>query len=106
MTHEPGRVFGLGEVSEVNFVNVLRAAFTCTDPKSPKKTDDLTVFFALLVSSCVKGARRMLMKLTPDVDGKCDVMKCESNDENESDDSRQRFQDDFLDFDRAVFLPV
>jgi len=35
-------------------------------PKSTKKTDGLTVFFALLGSSLIKAARKMLMKLTPE----------------------------------------
>ncbi len=30
----------------VNFINILRAALTNTDPKSVKKTDRLTVFFS------------------------------------------------------------
>jgi len=34
----------------VNFINVLRAAFEHSDPKIAKKTDNLTVFLALLVS--------------------------------------------------------
>jgi len=50
----------------VNFINVLQAAFTQTDPKSAKELLDLTVFFALLGFLCVKAARRTLMKLTPD----------------------------------------
>jgi len=29
----------------LNFINVLRTAFTLTDPESVKDTDDLTVFF-------------------------------------------------------------
>ena len=48
----------------VNFINVLRAAFTLEDPKSSKQLLDLMVFFALLGSVGVKAARRMLMKLT------------------------------------------
>jgi hypothetical protein len=51
----------------VNFVNVLRAAFACADPESAKKTDNLTSFFALKGSVCVKAAHRMLMKLTPGI---------------------------------------
>ncbi len=47
----------------VNFINVLQAAFTLTDPKSAKKTDNLTVFFALLGSSGAKAACKMLEKL-------------------------------------------
>jgi len=35
------------------------------DPESAKKTDDLTVFFALLKSALVKAACKTLMKLTP-----------------------------------------
>jgi len=46
----------------VNFTNVLRAAFTRADPKSAKKLLNLTVFFALLGSACVKAACRTLMK--------------------------------------------
>jgi len=46
----------------VNFTNVLRAAFTLTDPKSAKKTVKLSSFFALLG---VKAGSRMLVKLTP-----------------------------------------
>ncbi len=38
----------------VNFINVLRAAFACTDPKRAKKTDKLDCFFALLGFVCVK----------------------------------------------------
>jgi len=51
----------------VNFINVLRAAFALTDLKSAKKTDNLTVYFALSGSACKKAARKMLMKLTIDV---------------------------------------
>jgi len=29
----------------VNFINVLRAAFAHSDPKSTKKTDNMTAFF-------------------------------------------------------------
>jgi len=36
-----------------------------TDPKSTKKTDGLTVLFALLGSAHIKAALKMLMKLTP-----------------------------------------
>jgi len=49
----------------VNFINVLCTVFTRPDPKSAKKTDGLTVFFALLGSSYAKAAHRTLMKLTP-----------------------------------------
>jgi len=46
------------ERSGVNFINVLRAAFTLLDPKSVKMIDTLTVFFTLLGT---------LMKLSPGV---------------------------------------
>jgi len=42
----------------------LQAAFLSADPKSVKKTDGLTVLFALLGSAFVKSALKMLMKLT------------------------------------------
>jgi len=35
----------------------------CVDPKSTKKTENLTVFFALLGYVCAKAAHRTLMKL-------------------------------------------
>jgi len=38
-------------------------------PKAEKDTDDLTVFLMLLGSTSVKAARKMLMKLTPDLSG-------------------------------------
>ncbi len=34
------------------------------DPESPKNTDGLTVFFALLGSACVKAAHKMFVKFT------------------------------------------
>jgi len=49
----------------VNFINILRVAFACADPESSKKTENLTVFFALLGSAPLKAACRALMKLTP-----------------------------------------
>jgi len=49
----------------VNSINILGAAFTHLDPKSKKSTNNLTDFFVLLGSFCVKGALKMLMKLTP-----------------------------------------
>jgi len=42
------------------------SAFVPTDPKSAKKTDNLTVFFALLGFAGVKAGCRTLMKLTLD----------------------------------------
>ncbi len=49
----------------LNFINVLCTAFTPADPKSIKDTNDLTVFFMLLGSTCTKAAHRTLVKLTP-----------------------------------------
>ena len=49
----------------LNFINVLCTAFTLVDPESVKKIDNLTVFFTLLGSACVKAVHRMLVKLTP-----------------------------------------
>ncbi len=49
--------------SGVDFTNVLRKTFTRADPKSTKKTDGLAIFFALLESSRIKAAHKMLMKL-------------------------------------------
>jgi len=43
-----------------------RSAFETEDHKSVKKTDNLTVFFALLGSVLVKAGCRMLMKFTPE----------------------------------------
>jgi len=40
----------------VNFINISRAASRCTDPESAKRSDDLTVIFALLGSARVKAA--------------------------------------------------
>ncbi len=48
-----------------NFINNLQAAFMRADPESAKKTDNLTVFFMLLGSACIKAARKMFVKLTP-----------------------------------------
>ena len=41
----------------------LRTAFTHADPRSKKKLLNLTVFFALLGSACLKVVHKMLMKL-------------------------------------------
>ena len=55
----------------VNFINVLRADFTLTDPKIAKRSSARRsqkrkkLLFALLGSASVKAARRMLVKLTP-----------------------------------------
>jgi hypothetical protein len=44
----------------------MHPAFILADPKSAKKTDNLTVFFAPLGSAHLKAARRTLMKFTLD----------------------------------------
>jgi len=41
------------------------SSFTRADPKSTKRLDELTVFFALLGSVSAKAVHRMLVKLTP-----------------------------------------
>jgi len=45
--------------------SILSAAFERADSESTKKTDNLTVLFALLRSARIKGACRTMMKLTP-----------------------------------------
>jgi len=51
--------------SGVNFTNILCATYTRAIPKAQKKTEGLTIFFALLGSLHVKAARNNLVKLTP-----------------------------------------
>ena len=53
--------------SSVNFINILRVAFTRANPKSAKKTVKSSSFFALLGSACVKAACRTLMKCSPNL---------------------------------------
>ncbi len=48
----------------VNFINILRTAFTHKDPKSAKKTVKLSVFFALSWSAHIRAACITLIKLT------------------------------------------
>jgi len=48
--------------SGVNFTNVLREAFMHVGPKSVKRTDNLTVFLALLGSAPAKTVHKMLKK--------------------------------------------
>ncbi len=48
----------------VDFTNILREAFKRADPKSTKKTDNLTVFLALMGSAHVKASNEVLVKLT------------------------------------------
>jgi len=49
-----------GQFCQHFYANLLRVQI----PKAQKDTDDLTVFFALLVSALVKAAPKMLVKLT------------------------------------------
>jgi len=50
----------------VNFTNIVLEAFAHRDPKSEKRTDDLTVIFALLGSAHVKASLKLLVKSTLD----------------------------------------
>ena len=54
--------------SGINFINIVWAAFTHADPKGAIKLLNLTVFFVLLGSACVKAACRMSVKFTPGID--------------------------------------
>ena len=49
----------------VNFINVITPSFYASRSYKRKKLLNLTVFFALLGSACVKAARKMIVKLTP-----------------------------------------
>ena len=49
----------------VNFINVFMRSFYALRSQKRKKMLDLTDFFALLGSACVKAAHKMLVKLTP-----------------------------------------
>jgi hypothetical protein len=49
----------------VNFINVLREAFTCQIPESVTFQLSHQCLFTLLGSACIKAARKTLMKLTP-----------------------------------------
>jgi len=53
--------------TRVNFINILGAAFICTDPNSAKNTVKLSLYFALLGSLLVIAALKTLMKLTLDL---------------------------------------
>jgi hypothetical protein len=48
----------------VDFTNILHAAFRRADPISSKKTNGLTLFYAILGSALVNSASKMLVKLT------------------------------------------
>jgi len=55
-------------ISVVNFTNIFMLSFYAHRSRKCKKTDNLTVFFMLLGSTCIKTVCRTLMKLTPGVD--------------------------------------
>jgi len=46
------RTWSVGSTTEVDFTNILQAAFKRTDLKSAKNTVKPSVFFALLGSAC------------------------------------------------------
>jgi len=49
----------------LNFINVLRTAFTSKDPRSVKNTVKFSIFITLLGSTSAKAAGITLVKLTP-----------------------------------------
>ncbi len=49
----------------LNFINVLRTAFTLVAPKIIRIQSNPQYLFTLLGSTCAKAVSRMLMKLTP-----------------------------------------
>ncbi len=49
----------------LNFINVLRTAFMCVDPRSVRIQSNPQYLFTLLGSTCAKAARKTLMKSTP-----------------------------------------
>ncbi len=53
--------------SRVDFINVQITAFMLVGPKSVRIQSSSQYLFTLLGSRNVKAARRMLMKLTPDL---------------------------------------
>ncbi len=50
----------------LDFINILRTAFTHVDPESVRIQSNPQYLFTLLGSTCAKAARRTLVKLTPD----------------------------------------
>ena len=49
----------------VNFINILRAAFTHKDPKIAKKDSQVKQLFVLLGSACVKALRKHVDVIEP-----------------------------------------
>jgi len=62
----------------VNFIKILREAFTHTDSKSIKFQLSCQYLFMLLGSAFVKALQKMLMKLTPGQQFQC---HCSEHDE-------------------------
>ncbi len=54
-------MYDLGSISPMFYDQLLRPKI----PKAQKDTDDLTVFFALLGSACVKAVRRYVGEIYP-----------------------------------------
>jgi len=57
--------FYRSKIPGLNFINVLRTAFTQADPESVKFQLSRQHLFTLLGSASIKAAGRTLMKLTP-----------------------------------------
>jgi len=53
--------------SGLNFINILRTAFTPVVPQSVRTQSSRQYLFTLLGPTCIKAVRRTLVKLTPDV---------------------------------------
>ena len=51
--------------ADANFINVLRPAFKCANPKSAKKLTTSLSFFALLGSGYVKALRDHVSEIDP-----------------------------------------
>jgi len=64
LAHDPFEFF-LDPLPGDNFTNILLKGFTLADPKSAKKSDRLTVFFALLVSVRIKAAQKNVGEIDP-----------------------------------------
>jgi len=54
---------------EVNFTNMFTRSFYVCRSQKHKMTNDFTVIFTLLESTCVKAVHKTLMKLTPEAEG-------------------------------------
>ncbi len=67
--HTPHQSFGIFTLKfmtlGVNFTNILQTAFAYKSSQKHKKTDGLTVFFALLGSALVKAAHKHVGEIAP-----------------------------------------